>query len=248
MADVPVPAAVRRDWDGLAAVAGAGTLPGGGRDHLPGPARRWLDRAAPPGAPAARAVELESHGEIRLGRWRRFRARQLIVPGVGFVWAARVGSRPLSVTGFDRFTGGTGEMRWRLAGLLPVATATGPDTDRSAAGRLAAETVLLPPAMLAPGVAWSPVDVDCVRAVVRAGDRDHELRLVVDDAGRLAEVSLPRWDAPGGPPPHEGVFRVRLEGEVDADGVLVPGAFTASWDDDPDGPFMRCSIDAARLR
>lgn len=248
MADLPVPAAARRDWDELAAVAGEGRLPAGGRDHLPAPARRWLDRCAPPGAPAARSIELGSHGEIRLGRWRAFRARQVIVPGTGLVWAARVGRRPLAVTGFDRFTHGTGQMRWRLAGLVPVATASGPDTDRSAAGRLAAEAVLLPPAMLAPGIAWTAVDERRARATVGVGPWTHELTLAVDGAGRLAEVSLPRWGAPGDGPPHEAVFRVALEGEVDAGGVLVPGGFAASWDDDPAGSFMRCTVDAARAR
>ena len=38
------------------------------------------------------------------------------------------------MTGYDRLSSGTGEMRWRLLRLIPVMTAAGPDTTRSARG------------------------------------------------------------------------------------------------------------------
>jgi hypothetical protein len=41
------------------------------------------------------------------------------------------------VTGHDRLSSGTGEMRWRLLRLIPGMTAAGPDITRSAYGRLA---------------------------------------------------------------------------------------------------------------
>jgi hypothetical protein len=228
-------------------VEGSGVLGDAGRERLPAPARRWLDRAAPAGAGAPARVELWTRGEIRLGRWRSLRARQVLVPGRGFVWAARVGRRPVAITGFDRYAAGRGELRWRLAGLVTVMAASGPDIDRSAAGRLAAESVLLPPSLLDPAVAWEGLDGRRAVATLAAGPWSHEVTIAVDADGVLREVSLPRWGAPGDTP-RQGVFRVALEGEVRDAGVAVCAAMTAGWDGDPDGPFLRCAVDAVRVR
>jgi hypothetical protein len=91
------------------------------------PVRRWS------------SVQLTMRGHIRLGSsWRPFTAQQVLAPS-GFIWAATARVAGLPVTGFDRYSFGTGQMRWRLLGLVPVMTASGPDVTRSAAGRLAGE-------------------------------------------------------------------------------------------------------------
>ena len=46
----------------------------------------------------------------------------------------------LAIGGFDRLVDGEGEMRWKLLGLFPVMTASGPDISRSAAGRFMTES------------------------------------------------------------------------------------------------------------
>jgi hypothetical protein len=90
------------------------------------PVRRWS------------SVQLTMRGHIRLGSWRPFTAPT--GPGaLRFIWAATARVAGLPVTGFDRYSFGTGQMRWRLLGLVPVMTASGPDVTRSAAGRLAGE-------------------------------------------------------------------------------------------------------------
>lgn len=248
VADPPVPRAVRSDWRELAALTSEGAIEATRLDGVPAPARRWLARACPAGAPAARVVELATSGEIRIGRWRPFRARQVIAPGVGFVWAATVGRRPPRIVGFDRYTRGAGQMRWRLSGLVPVLSADGPDVDRSAAGRLAGESTLLPSALLVHGVSWSEVDDERAVARIPAGGRVHPVTVRVDGEGVLREVSMPRWGSPGGGPYREAVFRVTFDGEVRSEGIALPAAFRAGWDDDPGGEFMRCAVDDARVR
>src|SRR5438067_4432369 len=99
---------------------------------LPEPARRWLGHAIAPGTPLCSSVELTMHGQIRLGRWRPFTARQVLAPPDGYLWAARVRLAGLPVTGYDRLGPGAGEMRWRLLGLLPVLNESGSDVTRSA--------------------------------------------------------------------------------------------------------------------
>ena len=55
---------------------------------LPEPARRWLSHAIAPGTPLWGSVELTMHGQIKLGRWRPFTARQVLTPPDGYIWAA----------------------------------------------------------------------------------------------------------------------------------------------------------------
>jgi hypothetical protein len=104
----------------------------------PGPARRWLARAVPPGTPLGGAVVLEMDGQLRLGRrWFDFRADQILRPAVGFVWRPVVGGRMLRFTGADLLVGPQARMELRLHGRVPVVRAIGDDVARSAVGRLA---------------------------------------------------------------------------------------------------------------
>ncbi len=127
-------------------------------DDLPEPARRWLTHAIPAGAPLRTTVELAMVGRIRLGpRWMACVATQILAAGVGFVWKPVVGGRLLRFVGADILGPDDARMEFRLHGLVPVARAAGPETARSAAGRLAAETVAWLPQAATPqqGARWS---------------------------------------------------------------------------------------------
>jgi hypothetical protein len=58
-------------------------------DGLPELARRHLAQAIAPGTPLATSARLRMRGRIKVGRWLPFRARQVLNPHHGFVWAAR---------------------------------------------------------------------------------------------------------------------------------------------------------------
>ena len=88
--------------------------------ELPEPARRWLGHAIAPGTPLWSSVELTMHGQIKLGRWRPFTARQVLTPPDGYLWAARTRLAGLPVTGYDRLASGGGEMRWHGGRHLAV--------------------------------------------------------------------------------------------------------------------------------
>ncbi|GAA3031112.1 hypothetical protein GCM10020000_04970 [Streptomyces olivoverticillatus] len=125
---------VRREWAALAApTVSPARFAAHMTDGLPAPVRRWLAHAVAPGAPLLETVELVMHGEIRMGTWRRFRARQILAPPRGLVWAAESRLAGLPVSGYDRYSGGTGEMRWRLLRVVPIVSGSGPDITRSAA-------------------------------------------------------------------------------------------------------------------
>jgi hypothetical protein len=218
---------------------------------LPLPARRWLVHAVAPGTPLWQSVELSMRGEIRIGSWRPFTARQVLAPPRGFVWAATARLSGLPVTGFDRFSSGSGEMRWRLGGLVPVMSASGPDVTRSAAGRLAGEATLLPTAFRA--ATWAPGSTgDRVVATWHVGGQDERVELHVDPGGRLLGAEMDRWGDPGGGPFARHRFGVAFEEERAFAGVTIGSVFRAGWwwgtDREAEGEFFRARITGATFR
>lgn len=216
-------------------------------DALPEPVQRLLRHALTPGVRLSPAVELTMHGQIRLGAWRPYTARQVLAPGRGFIWAATARVAGLPVTGFDRYSEGEGEMRWRLLGLLPVVSATGADVTRSAAGRLAGEAVLCPTGFRE--CRWDAIDDDRVAATWKLGSREETVEMRVGDDGRLREVRMQRWGNPGGMPFADYPFGVDVLAETDFGGVRIPSRLRAAWwcgtDREAEGEFFRAGITGA---
>jgi hypothetical protein len=202
-------------------------------EGLPDPARSYLLRAIPLGAPLAASVEFSMTGTIRTspgGDPMPLTAEQ-ILSAHGLVWRARAGTGPMRIVGFDRYLDGEGEMRWWLAGLIPVASAGGPDVSRSAAGRVAGESVLLPPLLLpAAGARWEAIDEHRARVTRRLDLDDVTLTLTVDDEGRLTHVSLMRWrEDAGAGEPGPVRFDVDFSGEFTEARYRIPAEMRAGW-------------------
>jgi hypothetical protein len=219
-------------------------------DGLPEPARRHLAQAIAPGTPLATSARLWMRGHIKVGRWLPFRARQVLNPHHGFVWAARAA---VVIAGSDRYVDGVGGMDWRLLGLVGVAHGEGPDYARSAAGRAAAEGMWVPTALLPRfGVRWSAAGPDRVTVRHQLGETLVEVHYELDAEGRMRSFVLDRWGDPG----NTGGFAWhRFGGEVTGHGsfggVTVPSAGRAGWffgtDRWPDGEFFRYRITDLRL-
>lgn len=191
-------------------------------------------------------------GELKLGsRWLPFRADQILSASQGFVWRAVVGERLLRFSGADVMGPDGSTMEFRLYGLVPVVRDSGSDVARSAAGRLAAETVGWLPQALTPqsGARWRPIDD--LRAVVTLesphGPIDVEVEVDVD--GRLRSVGLQRWNGATKPPraqPFGGAFSSEF---VTDDGVLLANDCTVGWgwnsDWWPSGVFFTGQLQSA---
>lgn len=220
-------------WNALDVAGGGAHFTSAMVEGLPDPARRYLLRAIPEGAPLAASVELSMSGALTTKPGAEpmpMTARQ-ILSADGLVWRARAGTGPFAIVGFDRYLDGEGEMRWWLAGLLPVATGVGPDVSRSAAGRVAGESVFLPSLLLpAAGARWEAVDPQRARVTRRLDGLDITLTLTVDDDGRLRHVSLMRWrDDAGAGEPGPVRFDVYLSGEFTDARYRVPAEMRAGW-------------------
>ena len=197
-----------------------------------------------------RTVQLSMRGQIRLGRWRPFTATQVLAPPAGYIWAATVRLAGLSVTGYDRLSSGTGEMRWRLLRLIPVQTAAGPDITRSAYGRLAGEIALIPTAFQ--HATWTQGEhPGTAIAAWRFGDDTETAELRAGADGQLLEVMVNRWGNPGGRPFRRCPFGVSVQAETDFGGVTIPSQFTAGWwrgtGRQAEGEFFRAHITHAQF-
>ncbi len=218
-------------------------------DGLPPPARRFLARALPAGGARGGPIVVTMEGDIRLGpRWLPFRARQVLRPGVGFVWRPVVGGRILRIEGVDVLCDGHGRTAFRLQGIVPLVRAEGTDVARSAAGRLAGETVLWAPQALVPaaGARWRALDGDRAAVTLPAGGRDVEVEVEVGPDGALRSVRLDRWDTRS-TPAHLSSFGgpVTSEHVTDA-GARIAGVGWGGWGwgtaDGADGGFFRYRV------
>jgi hypothetical protein len=244
---VPRPARVcATDWTRLVAThPPTGVFKPARVSELPEAAARWLCGAVPPGTPLSRAAVLHMRGDIKLGRWRPFTASQVVSPAAGFIWAATTRVAALHISGFDRYSSGTGQMRWRLLGAIPVMSAAGPDVARSAAGRLAAESVFVPTAYKQ--ATWAPgPDADTTLATWHIDDHVETVQLRVAADGALREISMSRWGNPSGAPYGRHPFGVMLEDHTTFNGIRIPSAVRAFWewgtDRQTQGEFFRARI------
>ena len=220
---------------------------------LPQAARAYLSHAIARGAPLATAVRLRMHGRIRIGRWHAFTAEQVIVGARATVWCASVRVFGLPLRGYDRLVDGEGAMRWRLLGIVPLIRASGPDITRSAAGRVAGESIWLPTALAGGNVAWHDGSGGVACARLDVAGHATELALALDN-GRLRTVSFARWGNPGGGAFREARFRALVDEEATFGGCTIPVRLRAGWHfDDPDrfearGKFFDVEIDDAVYR
>jgi hypothetical protein len=168
------------------------------RADLPPAARLYLEHAMAIGTPPSYAVRLRMHGEIKLRRWLPFTAEQVIHRTRGFVWRATVRMSGFAIRGYDRLVDGEAEMRWRLLGLVPVMTASGPDISRSAAGRFGAEAAWLPSILSGDDVSWTAEGPLCAVAHCRPFGEAARLTIAIAETGRVLSIKLSRWGNPEG--------------------------------------------------
>lgn len=204
-------------------------------ESLPEPARRYLLHAIRPGTRIAGSVRLRIKGRLRLSpkqSWMPLDSTETIGRERGFVWKASTGGL-FRISGFDRYSNGTGEMRWKLLGLIPVMTASGPDVTRSARGRFAAELVLLPEALLPqPGVSWTAEGSDAACVAVEVGGERIDLHLKLDADGRLRKLEMRRWGDYGLPKGRWAhiPYSVAFPSEREFEGHTIPDRWTVAWE------------------
>lgn len=222
-------------------------------ENLPVAARNYLTRAIAPGTLIASAVRLEMKGEIKLNeKWLPFEATQVVRNNQGFVWRAHVIRGMVGISGFDRLVNGEGEMNWKVLGLIPVMSASGPDITRSAAGRLATEYSMLPSAQLDPKILWKGLSETSVEIRREIASIETDLTLEIDKSGAMKSVSLERWGNPDDTIFESIPFGAELKDEVTFGGYTIPTRICAGWhfgsSHFEEGEFFRAEITSAEFK
>jgi hypothetical protein len=212
---------------------------------------RYFRAAIEPGTPLAQAALLTIRGSIRLkSKWLPFSSEEVLAPLHGFVWEARVSG---GIRGSDSFVDGEGRMSWRLGGVVPVASASGPNVSRSAAGRAAGESAWLPTAVLPRfGVEWTPGGDDLLFARFSVADEPMELLHTVGDDGLLRSVTFDRVGDPDGVGEFALLpFGLEVTEHGTFDGLTIPTSGEVGWHHGTDrwdeGRFFRYTISDLRL-
>lgn len=201
---------------------------------LPAAVRQYLLHVIEPGTPLADSVSLEMDGEMRLGArqpWLPLEAHQLLAPPRGLIWEASVGRGIMWFKGADSYERERGRTVFRLWDLLPIVRAGGRDVDRSARGRLAAESIWCPASLLPQrGVTWAEIDERTAQATVTIDGEPIPLTLTLSPMGTLQSVTLERW----GNLTDDGSYALIPFGadileEQRFDGYTVPSRLNVSW-------------------
>lgn len=223
------------------------------------PAQRYLKHAISPGAPLAAAVRLRMHGEIKQkSKWYPFEASQVIHAQHGFVWRARTKMMGLPVSGSDRWVDGTGAMRWKVLGLIPVVTASGPDISRASLGRVQVELIWLPTALVTPEVEWASSGPSQVGVNLKVAGAPGHVDLSVDADGGVRTASINRWGNPEGQGHTHTEFRATpfggiVSAEKTFEGITIPTQLRVGWyfgteRFEAEGEFFRVTVDDAEFR
>ena len=234
----------------LAEPCGAGVFGEAEVEGLPASVSKYFAAAIAPGTPLAVSARLQMRGSIKIGRWLPFRARQVLAPHRGTVWAARVGG---VIVGSDRYAEGRGGMDWKLGGVVTVMHAEGPDVSRSSAERAAGEAFWVPTSLLPRfGVHWTPTDDEHINARFDVDGHPVQVNYHIAGDGRVRSAVFERW----GDPDNTGTWELHPFGcEVTDcktfDGVTIPSAGRVGWffatDRWEQGEFFRYRITDLRL-
>lgn len=221
--------------------------------RLPEGAQRYLQHAIAPGTPLASAVRLHMHGEIRLQRWCRFSAEEVINWERGMIWRATVRMRGINIRGGDSFVDGSGAMKWKIFGILPIVNTGGTDITRSAAGRVNIESLWLPSVLSRDDVLWTGANASHPHARFTAHGETAEIDYLIGEDGQLQAVNMPRWGNPSGSGFGYANCGGFVEQEATFSGYTIPTRMRVGWyfnteRFETEGEFFRVAIEDAAYR
>ena len=203
--------------------------------HLPAPVQRWLQRSGAVGRPPVRLAYLHQTGQMLTkpgGSWLPVTSRQYFrTAEPGFIWVADVKMAPLlHMAGRDMYQDGHGAMVIKLASLLPVVNARGPETDQGTMLRYLAETVWFPSAVLHPSITWESVDSTSARATMSYGGITASGLFTFTAEGDFDSFEAQRYYyRKEGSTLEPWLVRVEKDGYQEFDGMRLPARCTVTW-------------------
>lgn len=201
-------------------------------DGVPEPARRYLRHAIAPGTPLFSSCRLWMDGTMtpRAGsKPLHLSAAETLAPRTSFVWTARGRLNGLPVRVHDFYADAQGGIDVVALGLLPLPFGHGPDVARSSRGRLVAEAVWCPTALVHPDVRWDCIDHNRIRYSLPVDGEAVEVTLEIAPDGALRSVAMERWGNLDGLPWRQLPYGFEVLAERSWDGITIPARLTGGW-------------------
>ena len=159
---------------------------------LPPVVQRYLRFVGAVGKPRVWNYRLRFRGGLRNdadSRWMKMRAdQQSFVDPAARLFLLKASLFGLPFEAFHRYVGPAATFRVRLAALVTVVNAAGPEMDQSETVTLLNDMCLLAPATLIdPRIAWEELDPRRVRATFSNAGNTVSALLYFDDAGALVD-------------------------------------------------------------
>ncbi len=216
--------------------------------HLPKVVQAYLRATGAVGQPRIHNFRARFRGQVRSGptaRWMNFSAEQVSGfddPSRLFLMEASMFGVPIQA--LHKYLGPSATMRVKVASLLQVADAKGPDMDRAETVTLLNDMcVLAPGALITPGIRWEEVDSRTVRAFFTNAGQAISAELSFNGSGELIdfrsddrlrstadgkEFTRTRWSTPLSDYRAFGQRRISVHGEArwhPAEGEFAYGRF-----------------------
>jgi hypothetical protein len=208
-------------------------------DGLPEPVVRYLRQVLRDGQPMIGRARIQWRGEFNMGQpgadnWKPLQAIQdYVVDPPGFVWDAHIAMAPaIPVLVRDMFLEGRGSMHGKIAGLITVIDAAQtPQLSMAALQRHLGEAIWFPTALLpSQGVRWESIDASRARATLASNGVIASVYFHFDANGLVDFIEVPdRLFDNGKSPPVQRVWRARVQGWRELDGIKVPSDALAEW-------------------
>lgn len=162
--------------------------------RLPPPVQRYLRVTGWVGKPQVYNLRARFRGQIRSdpqAPWMTFTAEQYSFyqpPARLFYMAASRAGVPFQA--LHRYVGDTATMRVRLAALIPITDASGPELDQAETVTLFNDLCLLaPPMLLSPAIDWQLSDERTVQALFQNAGHRIQAVLQFSESGELIDFS-----------------------------------------------------------
>lgn len=202
---------------------------------LPPVVQRYLHFVGSVGRPRVWNYRLRFRGELRNdadSRWMKIRAdQQSFVDPATRLFLVKGSMVGLPFEAFHRYVGPAATFKVRLASLLTIVNAAGPEMNQSETVTLLNDMCLLAPATLIdPRIAWEELDPLTVRVTFSNAGNTVSAILSFDDSGALVDfASDDRYKTTGG----KTYERLRWSTPVRAwgtfDGRRLPAEAEATW-------------------
>ncbi len=215
------------------------------QDLAPMPAlvQQYLRRVGVVGKPHVAAFQARFHGRFRNGfdaGWMEFSSQQVntLNPSARYFYmeASKFG---IPMDGLHRFTGNVAQMQIRIASLVQVVDAKGPEMNQAETVTLFNDIcVMAPAALVDANIKWTPLDPRSVRAEFTRGDITISATLVFNDQGDLVDfLSDDRFFSADGKENLRLPWSTPMSEHRQIMGVRLPGRGDATWHT-ADGPFV----------